>query len=199
MNDDLGLIAGCLLIFLVCTWAVGHLAARVGGNIRAEIATDRTLSEVDKESAPALFWLQNHCLSVADWRIGIDRHRRRLSPSLCDWQASRKSRVQDSRRLLPRLIWPASQKLRGDRSCVWVADSAMALASRPFASVGGRVRPATSRNWEQILVADARLLGTSSGDWPKRRRGWPIADDRHWRGSSVPQCRAAGQHAIAPW
>ena len=58
MNDDLGLIAGCLLIFLVCAWAVGHLAARVGGNIRAEIATDRTLSEVDKESAPALFWLQ---------------------------------------------------------------------------------------------------------------------------------------------
>ncbi len=74
MNDDLGLLAGCLLVFLVCAWAVYHLAERVGHSFRSGITVDRTLGEVDKDHVPGMFWLQtvgNVLLLVASAFIGI--------------------------------------------------------------------------------------------------------------------------------
>ncbi len=58
MTDAMGLLAGCLLVFLVCTWAVWHFATAVRTNFQTRTAIDMTLSEVDQSKAPRMFWWQ---------------------------------------------------------------------------------------------------------------------------------------------
>ncbi len=65
MTDNLSLISGCLLVFLLCAWAVWALAGQIGRTIRSHLAVDRTLGEVDKNEAPGLFRLQLMGLVVA--------------------------------------------------------------------------------------------------------------------------------------
>jgi hypothetical protein len=65
MTDNLSLISGCLLVFLLCAWAVWALAGQIGQSVRSHKAVDRTLGEVDKNEAPGLFRLQLMGLVVA--------------------------------------------------------------------------------------------------------------------------------------
>jgi hypothetical protein len=65
MTDNLSLISGCLLVFLLCAWAVWALAGQIGQSVRSHMAVDRTLGEVDKSETPGLFRLQLLGLVVA--------------------------------------------------------------------------------------------------------------------------------------
>jgi len=58
MSDELSLISGCLLVFLLCAWAVWAIAGQIGRSVRSQSAVDRMLREVDKLKAPGLFRLQ---------------------------------------------------------------------------------------------------------------------------------------------
>ncbi len=58
MTDDFGSIVGCLLIVLICAWAVWFLSSHLISNIRSGTAVDLTLSEVPKGDAPGMFALQ---------------------------------------------------------------------------------------------------------------------------------------------
>jgi len=58
MMVNLGLIAGCLMVFMICAWAVGSLGLQLRSNIKSGKAVDQTLSEVDKGDAPGMFGLQ---------------------------------------------------------------------------------------------------------------------------------------------
>ena len=58
MTDDVSLIFGSLFVFVICAWAVASLAGQLRRNVMSQTAVDRTLSDVDKRDAPALFTLQ---------------------------------------------------------------------------------------------------------------------------------------------
>ncbi|MBN1910003.1 MAG: hypothetical protein JW818_09710 [Pirellulales bacterium] len=58
MIDNLGGIAGCLIIFLLCAGTVWAIATRLQAHFKSGTAVDSTLSEVDRDNAPGLFWLQ---------------------------------------------------------------------------------------------------------------------------------------------
>ena len=58
MTDEIGSMAGCLFITLICAWAVWFLALQLRWNIKSGLAVDRTLSEVKGYEAPGLFMLQ---------------------------------------------------------------------------------------------------------------------------------------------
>lgn len=58
MTPDVTTILGHLLILAICVWAVWFLTTQLGSNLDSGTAVDRTLSEVDKDDAPTMFWLQ---------------------------------------------------------------------------------------------------------------------------------------------
>ncbi len=55
---NVGFIAGCLVIFMICAWAFGSLGLQLRSNIKSGKAVDQTFSEVDKGDAPGIFRLQ---------------------------------------------------------------------------------------------------------------------------------------------
>ena len=65
MTDNLSLICGCLLVFLLCAWAVWALAGQIGQSVRSQSAVDQTLHEVDRQNAPRLYRLQLLGLVIA--------------------------------------------------------------------------------------------------------------------------------------
>jgi len=74
MTFDVGSIAGCLLIFVICTCAVFFLASQLRLHFQTGKAVDQTLSDVDKDDAPSMFWLQIVgfiSLIIASGMIGI--------------------------------------------------------------------------------------------------------------------------------
>lgn len=58
MMDDIGPLTGCLLIVVLCGWAVWFVATQLRPNVESGTAVDRTLSKVDKDDAPGMFGLQ---------------------------------------------------------------------------------------------------------------------------------------------
>ena len=58
MNDDIVTIVGYVLIALICAWAVWFLTIHLRRNVQSGTAIDRTLSEVDKNDAPGMYFLQ---------------------------------------------------------------------------------------------------------------------------------------------
>jgi hypothetical protein len=58
MTDDVTFIAGCLLISVICAWAVWHLTGELRLKVQSGTAVDRTLSAFDKKDAPGMFLVQ---------------------------------------------------------------------------------------------------------------------------------------------
>ena len=56
--DNVGFIAGCLMVFMICAWAVGSLGLQLRSNIKSGKAVDQTLNKVNKGDAHGMFGLQ---------------------------------------------------------------------------------------------------------------------------------------------
>jgi hypothetical protein len=53
-----GGVVGLGLLLLLCAWGVWTLGTELRSRLESGKAVDRTLSEVYKEDAPGMFWLQ---------------------------------------------------------------------------------------------------------------------------------------------
>jgi hypothetical protein len=58
MTEEVSFMAGCLLVGVLCIWAVYALTAQLRWNMKSGITVDRTLSEVDENDAPGMFAIQ---------------------------------------------------------------------------------------------------------------------------------------------
>ena len=64
----------CLMVFMICAWAVGSLGLQLRSNIKSGKAVAQTLSEVDKRDAPGMFGMQTlgfFLLIIASASIGM--------------------------------------------------------------------------------------------------------------------------------
>ena len=51
-------LAGLLMLISICLWAVVFLFQQLRLMLKSETASDQTLSEVTRENAPNLYWMQ---------------------------------------------------------------------------------------------------------------------------------------------